>query len=83
MGECEGGKRGDDGKIRGGLCVKCPRHIGKFGGGLYFNMEDGSSYVKTLTAYYTEEYKIDIYNTKVEDGGIYVSNVPRKGSKAG
>jgi nitrite reductase/ring-hydroxylating ferredoxin subunit len=82
LGECEGGKRGPDGKIRGGQCIKCPRHIGKFGGGLFFNLEDGSSYVKALTAYYTEEYKIDIYNTKVENGGIYVSKAPKNGAKA-
>ncbi len=83
LGECEGGKRGSDGVIRGGACVRCPRHQGKFGGGLYFSMEDGASYVKNLTAHYTEDYRIDVYSTKVDGGAIYVSNAPKSGTKAG
>ena len=70
LGECEGGRRGADGAIRGGLCVRCPRHQGKFGGGLYFSVEDGSSYVKALTAHYTEEYRIDVFGTKVGRGNM-------------
>lgn len=45
LGECGAGRHAD-GSAVGGVCLRCPKHRSKFGGGLYFSLSDGRSFTK-------------------------------------
>jgi len=58
------GARADGSKVPG-LCVRCPRHRMKFGGGLWFSLEDGRSFVRGQTAHWDPMLQTSVHLTEV------------------
>jgi len=80
LGECVVSEDGELGV--GGVCVQCPRHQKKFGGGLYFNLDTGQACVPELTKAFRklDSHRIMVYNVMVESGNVYVSAHSQKPS---
>eukprot|EP00928_Gymnodinium_smaydae_P065720 TRINITY_DN48816_c0_g1_i1.p1 TRINITY_DN48816_c0_g1~~TRINITY_DN48816_c0_g1_i1.p1 ORF type:complete len:482 (-),score=60.79 TRINITY_DN48816_c0_g1_i1:430-1665(-) len=68
----------DLGQHMGGLCVRCPKHRKKYGGGLYVSLNDGLCRTKRPLDDKGKEKKVKkwsvrTYNTRVdESGAVYV-----------
>ena len=56
-------------------CVRCPRHRGKFAGGLWYSLETGESITLGETSNYAPIYRVGAFSVKEEDGNVYVSKV--------
>eukprot|EP00931_Biecheleriopsis_adriatica_P118184 TRINITY_DN93640_c0_g1_i1.p1 TRINITY_DN93640_c0_g1~~TRINITY_DN93640_c0_g1_i1.p1 ORF type:complete len:456 (+),score=55.35 TRINITY_DN93640_c0_g1_i1:50-1417(+) len=78
LGACVIGKDGQKGT--GGLCVQCPRHQKKFGGGLYFNLETGAARTPKITDKFRrlDRHRIKVHDVIVDAGYVYVSESPRR-----
>jgi ferredoxin-NADP reductase/nitrite reductase/ring-hydroxylating ferredoxin subunit len=64
-----------------GLCVKCPRHRKKFNGGLNFRVDTGGGWARAPTLERVDpEWCLPVYDTRVEDGWVYVSAAPKIGA---
>eukprot|EP01139_Manchomonas_bermudensis_P026401 Amastigsp_a850235_7.p1 type:complete len:449 gc:universal Amastigsp_a850235_7:1416-70(-) len=73
---CEGGKQPDGSRL-GGLCIRCPKHHHKFGDrGLYFNLENGRSFVPKLTEHYKTSFAVRAFETLVSRGRVFVRATP-------
>lgn len=78
----------DLGKGRGGLCVKCPKHQRKFGGGpLYVSLETGRCHTESRVhgskgEKIREQWQVPTFITKVEFGNVYVQACISDGSSS-
>jgi len=72
LGTCIVDKRGQKGS--GGVCVRCPKHHRKFGGGLYFNLETGEARQPEFTAHFRDlkQHHVRAYDVRVSNGNVYV-----------
>jgi NAD(P)H-flavin reductase/nitrite reductase/ring-hydroxylating ferredoxin subunit len=70
----------DDKSKPPGLCVKCPKHRKKFGGGLYFSLEDGASFIPGPSEKYTESFRVPVFDVQVRGDDVYVSRDPKNTS---
>jgi len=63
---------GDIEDIGGGPAVKCPKHRGKFGGGLLFSLEDGHSFTPKPCSSHKACWAVKTYHVFEKHGVIYV-----------
>jgi nitrite reductase/ring-hydroxylating ferredoxin subunit len=63
-------------------CVRCPRHIAKFGGGLWYNLESGASMTLGESSHHSPMYRVGTFEVKEEAGQILVSSNASNSSPA-
>ena len=66
----------------GGLCVQCPKHQRKFPGGLYFNLDNGRSFVKEEARKYKDKWEVTTFRVKVRGGRVWVAPPSASSSSA-
>lgn len=72
--ECVIGRNGEVGV--GGVCVQCPRHQKKFGGGLFFNLETGRACTPKFTKKFShlDCHHITAYDVACRAGEVFLRN---------
>jgi len=55
-------------------CVRCPRHIAKFGGGLWYSLESGTSMTLGESSHHSPIYRVGTFEVKEEAGQVFVSS---------
>jgi len=63
-----------------GLCLRCPKHRGKFGGGLYVSFATGkcTTHTPCSTSDRVARWEVPVFDVKEEDGAVSVR--PRTGA---
>lgn len=69
---------------RGGVCVRCPKHQRKFGGGLYFNLETGEARTPKYTSKFErlDKHHVKIHDVRLNGDQVYVSLRPHRYSSS-